>query len=266
MRRPLTSLQLGRDERGFTLIETLVAMFSAVIVVGALYTILDISVQQTAHVTDSVQAAQIGRTSMTKLVDELHSACIAPSFVPVQETSMEKTNNEESKLIFVNAYGSEAELATAYKHEIVWQKSTGLLIDRAYKSTGGTSPEFTWSTTKTETRLGEDIYEGETSGKSIIPIFQYYKYKKESSSLGANQAVSTLELLKLETKGTEYKLGKTGAEEAAAVEISFKQAPADKYIGANHQGENRAIELKNQVTLSFSVPNAETPIEAKPCE
>lgn len=265
MRRLLTYLPHRHDERGFTLIETLVAMFSAVVVVGALYSILDISVQQTAHVTDSVQAAQLGRTSMLKLVDELHSACIAPGFAPVQETSIEKTNNEESKLVFVNAYGNEAELTNAYKHEIIWKKSTGLLIDKAFKATGGTSPEFSWSTTATETRLGEDISEGETSEKTIIPIFQYYKYKKESSSLSLNKAVSTLEPIKLETKSTEYKLGKPAAE-AAAVEINFKQAPVDKYTGANHQGENRAIELKNQVTLAFSVPNAETPIEAKPCE
>lgn len=264
MRLLLTYLPSGRDERGFTLIETLVAMFSAVIVVGALYSILDISVQQTAHVTDSVQAAQIGRISMTKLVDELHSACIAPGFAPVQETSMEKTNNEESKLVFVNAYGNEAELTNAYKHEIIWKKSTGLLIDKAFKATGGTSPEFSWSTTPTETRLGEDISEGELSGKPI-PIFKYYKYNTESSNLSSNQAASTLVPLTLETSGAEYKLGKM-AKETAAVEINYKQAPVDKYTGANHQGENRAIELKNQVTLAFSVPNAETPIEDKPCE
>jgi Tfp pilus assembly protein PilE len=255
--------RLRRDQRGFTLIETLVAMFSAVVVVGALYAILDVSVQQAARVSDVVQATQIGRTTMTKVVGELHSACIASEFEPIQVGSMEATNNSEAKLVFINAYSKEAEITTAFEHEIVWQKSTGLLVDKEYKSSGGTWPKFTFPTTKTETRLGEHISENEnTETKKFEPMFQYYKYTKESSKLSSEtEGLSTLKLLSLETKGAENVLTAKVAEEAAAVEINFRQAPVDNYTG-----EHRSTDLKSLVTLSFSVPNAETPIEAKPCE
>jgi hypothetical protein len=199
---------------------------------------------------------------MTKVVGELHSACIASEFTPIQEGTMETTNNEEAKLVFINAYSKEAEIPTAYKHEIVWQKSTGLLVDKTYTSSGGTWPKFTFPTTKTETRLGERISENEPKPKEYEPMFQYYKYNKESSSISSEtEGLNTLKLLGLETKGAEKILTAKGAEEAAAIEVNFRQAPVDKYAA-----EDRTTDLKNLVTLSFSVPNAETPIEAKPCE
>jgi hypothetical protein len=273
MRRPSTIFQLRGDQRGFTLIETLVAMLSATVVVGALYAILVISVDQTAKITDTVHASQVGRTSMTKIIEELHSACIASKFVPVkagtEKVKGTEKEEEESKLVFVNAYGSSAEITSedAWKHEIVWQKSTGLLIQNTYQGNGGTWPEFSYPETHTTTRIGENISqtiipaEG-AKKKEYVPIFRYYKYPTESTGVNSESALDTLQPLELsETKGTEKLLSKTELEQAAAVEISFNQAPLDK-----NTKEDRTVDLKDQVTLAFSAPNAETPIEDKPCE
>jgi type II secretory pathway pseudopilin PulG len=256
------ALKCGGDTRGFTLIETLVAMLSAVVVVGALYSILDISVSQTAQITDQSQATQNGRTTINKLNEDLKSACISSGFTPVKEAKEKTTGEkeEESRLVFVNAYTSNAEITEALKHEIVWEKSSGLIVDKTYKSSGGSWPEFTFSSTYTKTRLGENISQAEV-GKKFVPIFQYYEYTKESTGLASNEALSTLKLIELETKGSEKELSSKNLKEAAAVEISFNQSPVNKYTA-----ESRAVDFKNQVTLSFSVPNAETPIEDKPCE
>lgn len=268
MRRLSTYLLPARDERGFTLIETLVAMFSAVVVVGALYAILDLSVAQTARVTGMVQASQTGRITITKISEELESACIAPGFTPVEVGSGE--NTKESQLVFVNAYtpSNEALIIKALKHVIVWEKSKGLLIDRQYKSNGGSWPEFSYPEKATgETRLGEGISETETSeivaGKSVekeIPIFRYYKYSKEPSSVKTESVLTTLKEIELEKKGTEQILTSTEAKETAAVEISFNQSSVDKY------SREVPASFKTQITLSFSVPDAETPVEEKPCE
>lgn len=262
---PLPAIhRLPQDEQGFTLIETLVAMISAIVVVGALYAILDISVQQTARVTDSVQATQVGRTTMTKIVDELHSACIASGFTPIKEAKENETT-KESKLVFVNTYGSTAEITSATKHELIWSPSTGMLTDYTYKSEGGTWPNFTYSSTKTATRLGENISQSTVTKESTttpVPIFQFYAYTKASTGLTSEEeGLSTLKLLKREKSAGELMLSSKEAGEAAAVEIGFNQAPVDKY-----KAEARTVDLKNLVTLAFSVPNAETPIEAKPCE
>ncbi len=267
-----------RDQRGFTLVETLVAIISATVVVGALYTILDVSVQQAAKIADTSQATQLGRVTMVKLSEELESACLSSGFTPVQaagkekEVSASKTKElEENKLVFINANSKEAAITEAFEHEIVWKKSTGLLTDISYKNTGGSWPSFTWTTplTKTsEVRLGEDISQTEVlnakNEKEALPIFKYFKFNRKAGSVKtvqSTEALGTLEELKLEGTGAERELGTKKAGETAGVEINFNQSPADKF-----KNEHRAVDFKNEVTLSLSVPNAETPIEEKPCE
>lgn len=249
-----------RDERGFTLIETLVAMLSAVVVVGALYAILDISLDQSARVTDVIHATQIGNTTMTKIVDELHSACIASEFTPIQAES------NANELRFVNAYTKEAEITKAVEHRIKWESSTGVLTDYSYPSESGSWPTFHFASTASPSsgvRVGENISEGEKSvkgSKTTVPIFQYYIYAK-ASRVGSEESFSTLSSEALKVEAGQKGLTATQAAEAAAVEINFKQAPIDK-----DTAELRTTDLKNEVTLSFSVPNAETPIKDKPCE
>ena len=63
------------------------AMVVGIVVTGALFAILEVSLHQTSRITDRVQATQLGRTAMTKMVDELHSGCLAREFAPVQAGS-----------------------------------------------------------------------------------------------------------------------------------------------------------------------------------
>ena len=132
-------------ERGFTLIETLVAMVTGIVVIGGLFAVLEVSLHQSTRIADVVQASQLGRQAMTHIVDEMHSACIGPNFTPVE------TGSSPSKLIFVNGYSEKAELTEAHKDEIVFSGET--LTDNVFNSNGGTWPEFTFPASATSSVL-----------------------------------------------------------------------------------------------------------------
>src|SRR6202012_32837 len=87
-----------RDRSGFTLIETLVAMVTGVVVTGALFAILEVSAKQSSHLSNTAAATTAGRATMNRLVNALHSACIEEGFAPVKKEST------PSKLVFVSGY------------------------------------------------------------------------------------------------------------------------------------------------------------------
>lgn len=260
--------RLASDERGFTLVELLVAVSTGMVVCLALFGILDFATRQETRLTDVAQANQLSRTAMTRIVDELHSACIAPEFKPIQEKS------NENELWFQNAYSEAAVISEAkveaYEHRIKfeWNKATssGKLVDYSYPSNGGSWPNFTFSSKESPvggTVLASNVTQSETSGGEKIPIFQYYNYLTTASS-GTEAGLSTLSTEPLSAKAPAT-LGKTAAQTAAAVRISFTTGPTDT-SGNERERKERSTELSDQVTLSFSVPRSEATTVDAPCQ
>ncbi len=253
------SSNIARDQRGFTLIEALVAIAAGSIVTVALVTMLLFVTNQQARLSSAVQANQLSRTAMTKIIDELHSACLGPSFTPILEKSGEK------ELRFVNAY-SEAPVISeskseAYEHRIKWEEATGKLVDYTYSSNGGSWPEFKFSETASPsggTILANNVTLNKSGGKSV-PMFQYYAYTTTSSS----SSESALNML--QTKVLTVPLSKTAAGEAAAVLINFKTAVGLKGKEEERPG-GRAIELSDLVTLAFSAPKSASSTVDGPCQ
>jgi Tfp pilus assembly protein PilV len=248
---------LRSDEGGFTLMELLVAMVAGVAVTGALFGVLEVSLHQTARLTDRVQATQLGRVAMTRVVDALHSTCISPEFRPV----LAKSN--ETELWFVNAYSNQAviPMSEVSEHKIAWSKEagkeTGMLTDYSFPATGGSWPKYTFAGTESPvggTRIATNIAPVEESGKKII--FQYYKYNTSSTS-STLTPLSTIEM----TTPLEIKNSAPVAESVASVLIRFTAFPTN-----GNTALNRGVEMRNQVTLAMSAPSSETPVEASPCE
>ncbi len=270
--RPRRALH-ARDERGFTLVETLVAMVTGVIITGALFAILDISVKQSSRLSETAQATQLGRATMTRIQDMLHSACLSPKFTPVEEGS------SESKLVFLNSYGEKAEVPTAWttrevteggvtrkysegvrKDEIEWSEKASTLTDTYATATAETSAgKYSFGAGKA-VKIGENL-----TKIAATPIFTYYEYATTASS-GTTSAASTLQVKKPPTSA-EGGFKEAEANKIAAVAVSFNVAPNDTQATvAKRTKEARTADLTSSTTFAFSAPNSEATITAGPCE
>ncbi len=251
-------------EGGFTLIETLVAASTGIVVCLALFAVIIFSTRQETHLNDVAQATQLGRFAMDKVVNELHSACIAPGFTPIQEKS---GGNE---LRFINAYSEAAAISKTEinEHRIVWNEKAETLTDYTYPATKEeTWPKFKYSETPEEKKtvlLASHVTEIESGGEKI-PIFQYYSYNLEPSE-STTAGLSTLNTTRLKTPLTTAE-----AATAASVLVSFNTGSgASSTSVTNVLGKGLAKDVtegqQSQVTLSFSVPISEAESADTPCQ
>lgn len=262
------------DERGFTLIEVLVAMISGMVVILALVAVLAVATREETHLTNVAQATQLGRLAMTKVVDELHSACIAPGFTPI------RANSTGAEARFINSYGKEAVISKTEvnEHRIVWNEKAETLTDFTYPASKEEIwPNFKYSETANPTNgvlIASHVTQMESEG-SKLPIFQYYSYDlepntEESSYKNGTAGLSTLNPTPI-VKGLNEKLNETQAATAAAVLISFNTgSSATTSSLTNTLGKTASKDVSDgqqtQVTLSFSVPISEAEKVDTPCE
>jgi Tfp pilus assembly protein PilV len=255
-------LPSARAQHGFTLVEVLVAMVTGIVVSLALFAILDFSVRESGRLSNVAQATQLGRGTMTRIVEELHSACIAPKFKPVQSGS------SESKLILISGYGEKAEVPTkatsltgVREDEISWsgpaENTQQVLTDKTMLGTGISKAgvyEFAAPVPASGVQIGTRITESEKA-----PIFKYYEYATavKSGTTEASQALTPVAL----TKGAALTVAQ--AETVAGVEVTFNAAPSQKELKPP-PGLN--VDQSTLATFSFSAPNSEATIKAGPCE
>jgi hypothetical protein len=250
------------DESGFTLIELLISMLTATVVIGALFAILLISTHQSSRTTDYVQSNQLGRDTMTNILEELHSACTGagtggysaiqkPTTVPSSPLAETGATN----LWFISTYGTPssatAELKEVTEHDLNWTETglskTGLklgkLTDYAFPGTGTvgawTFPSLTTANAKARVLAENVIAPKEGTG----PIFQYFSYydNQAESNYGQLETAALTTPLSSEATATNFAGG------VAQIVISFTQAPPDKNTQLS-----RMANFSNAVNLRFS--------------
>ena len=174
------------------MVEMVVTIFSAIVIFCAILTVLDLSMRESARALDQVEANQHGRTTLERLVQELHSSCVAASVTPVLAGS------DSSNVHFLSQFGSAAVL-TPNEHVVSF--AGGTLTDTAYAVTGGSAPSWTFSSTPTSTTtLGTNLSQALVNG-ATQPVFQYYAYVNGTLSttplptpLSATDAADTVEV------------------------------------------------------------------------
>jgi prepilin-type N-terminal cleavage/methylation domain-containing protein len=155
-----------RGQRGFTLIELMVGMAAGIVVISALFTIVDITFHQTTKTFSRIDATQRARAAMEVVENEMHSACIENSVVPIVAGSTPAT------VIFYSQYGN-AITVTPIQHRLAFNSGAGTLTDTTYPVTGG-SPN-TWAG-DTANPIASKTLLTNVSQSGSTPVFQYYYF------------------------------------------------------------------------------------------
>jgi hypothetical protein len=248
-------------------------MLSAIVVIGGLLAILEFSLRQETHLSDRAQANRIGRTAMTRIVDELRSSCTgfhtsaiqAPPTTPTSPLS----SSGPADLWFVTGYGNSTSGASSISnlklHDINWTStgtsnsglSLGTLRDYSF-SGSGTPPNWTFPTLSTSnataTVLARNVVPPLVSG--VATVFKYSRFDNNSAHATDGELVQLLP--------AELPLTTATAEEIAKVNISFTQAPESGDTGES-RGGGRTTAIAGSVVLRFDPTETGAEVENDPC-
>jgi prepilin-type N-terminal cleavage/methylation domain-containing protein len=246
------------DEHGFTLIELLISMVMMTVLTLAAFSFLQFTTEDVSHITDRVHVDQTGRTTLENIMLALHSTCVTTPVIPIQEGS------NENVIKFISESGSTSTFAILHKHEIIFTAPTGTaegtLIEKVYPSTGGTAPNYIWSTTATTTKLLNGIKRTEYGG-TTTPVFQYYRYYQEGDTIPTGH--TTLPYGEINPAPLTGTLSESTAEEVTKATVSFTLAPEGKEgVTFNH---DRPVALTDSAIFRLAPSSEASGNPNSPC-
>lgn len=246
-------------ELGFTLIELLVSMALGTFLLLAAFAFLQFTTNDVSRIDARAQVDRTGRTALENIMLELHSACVAPSIVPIQPESTQEVLKFISEISPKNANGEPvSSLGTVRLHKIFYTKAggkvQGTLVEDSWPSTG-TPPSYVFNEKEAPTvhKLLTGVSQAESKGEAI-PVFRYYRYYNEKDKeptygiLDPNPAEA---------------LTKAQAEVIAKVTVSFTLAPE------GHQytllGNDRPVELEDSAVFRLATSSEAAGTANLPC-
>lgn len=158
----MSARRLIKDQRGTTLTELVVGMGAGLVVMSGLIVLVMVTLNTTGRVSARVHATQEARLVLTRIVDQLHSACIAPKAPPI------RTGSTETELRFVHATGG-AVVPTPVLTKITYEN--GALAQRDYAWQSGTAPNWVFNEV---TPVRSVLLHDRIAPLTGRPIFAYY--------------------------------------------------------------------------------------------
>jgi hypothetical protein len=225
---------LIRDERGTTLAELMVGLSMGTVVMLGLTTLVVVTMHTTATVSARVDSTQRGRIVLTRVIDQLHSACIAPRVPPILKES------SSTVVKFVHATGAGVS-PTPTLSVISLSGETLTQSDYAYKE--GSAPFWIFkSTPSSTTQLMTNV----SPISATRPVFSYYGYA--SGALSATALA--IPLSELDASRTIY------------VSVAFKTSPG---AGPSAQ-EATPARMQGSATLRLTPASYNPAAPSLPCQ
>jgi prepilin-type N-terminal cleavage/methylation domain-containing protein len=225
-----------RDERGFTLVEVLVALAVGAIVSTATLAIVIVSVHFSSNYTDRIDSDQQGRLAMQQITQALNSSCVSPTVAPILAGST------GSSIMFYSAHGDAPGL-TPSQLTVALSGTAPAPLVMTTQALQGTAPN--WTTLNSPTTVTLASYAGQTGS---VPLFQYYAY-------GSNGVIST-------TPDVVGSGGLTAAQALAAaqVTITYQVLPSDKWAS-----NNRGADFSDSVVFRLTPSSSASTATNEPC-
>ena len=210
-------------------------MAAGVIVTSTVVMITTVALHNQDRIARRVDANQRGRPVMTRMIQELHSACVAPRIVPILAGST------GTSISFLSKPGSTVS-PTPDKHVITLSGTT--LSESVFTATGGSAPgPWTFSGTAAPNSPGQLLTN--VAAPSGV-MFRYFQF--------VNGALST-------TPATTP-LSPTDAAKTAVVSISFASSPTG---GASSFDPNSPISFTDSADLRLEAAGQYPNQDNLPC-
>jgi hypothetical protein len=227
------------DERGTTMVELLVGLAMGMIVlVGLSMTIITV-LHGTARVDARVEATDNARIAVTRIMEELHSACVSPQIAPVREKST------GTSLIFWHAAAGETEKVQPIPVKSRITYSNGTLTQTDYAKTGGTSPKWEFEAETAGRGTTRTLLANVTPPPGSSSIFTYEKYEG-----GLLKPLSATGLTELEAAST------------IVVRVALTASPKSRPVADQGAGAT----IKDSATLRLTPPSFNQGATAPPCQ
>ncbi len=205
-----------RDEGGFTLVELLLAMVLGIGVLMGTLTLIETSMSSSARVVSRVDANQRARPVMQRIMDQLHSSCVGANVTPI------RAGSTGTSVSFLHQSG---EAVNPTPDRVVISLAGDNLTQSVYPATGGTAPNWTFSSTPSSTRQLLTNVGPAVVGRTQPPLFQYLAYSSDNLSTLLPTPLSTAD-----------------AARAVEVRVAFSTFP----------GQSPTADAHSEITLTDS--------------
>ena len=225
-----------REEAGTTMVELVVGLAIGLVVLSTLTTVIIVTLHGSARVSARVEATQNGRVVLANLMEELHSACVAPKVAPVQ------VGSTGTSLRFIRAGSSEGAAVAPVPTLTEVNLVGNVLTQSDYAATGGAAPTWTFSKTATTRQLMTNVAPLAPGG----PIFSYYSYV--NGALSATPLTTPLDV--------------NGAALTVQVKVAFATAPGKTPV----KDAGAAAAIQDSAVLRLTPPSFNEQAVGLPCQ
>jgi len=181
-----------REERGSTMIEVLVSVATGMVVLAGLTMVIVVTMHGSARVSARVEATQTSRIAVARVMEQLHSACVAPKIAPV------RSGSSGSAVRFFRA-GAEEASAVEPVPTLTEVRLEGESLTQTEYEVTGVAPS--WIETSTLLSGPRTLVTGVSPVTPGGAVFTYYGYQEgaltqvlPSPTLTTGQAATVVEV------------------------------------------------------------------------